>query len=101
MITRVWHGKTKAEHADSYLQFLLNEGTKDYSKTAGNISIRVWRKMENGYCHFYTVSEWENIDAIKQFAGENYEKAVYYPEDNGILLEFEERVNHYECYVVK
>ncbi len=101
MITRVWHGKTRAEHADRYLQFLLHEGIKGYGNTEGNISIRVWRKIENGFCHFYTVSEWESIEAIKKFAGEEYEKAVYYPQDSGILLEFEEKVSHYETYVVR
>jgi hypothetical protein len=54
--------------------------------------------MESENCHFYTVTEWENIEAIKAFAGEDYEKAVYYPEDEGVLLEFEEKVQHYESY---
>jgi len=44
------------------------------------------------------VTEWTNIEAIKRFAGEDYEKAKYYPEDSGILLEFEEKVIHYETY---
>ncbi|MGQ0737954.1 MAG: antibiotic biosynthesis monooxygenase family protein [Bacteroidota bacterium] len=101
MTTRVWHGKTLAEHADMYLQFLLGEGVKEYRETPGNISIRVWRKFEDGYCHFYTVTEWESIEAIKQFAGEDHEKAVYYPQDSGILLEFEEKVNHYESFALK
>ena len=83
-----------------YLDFLLNAGTKEYRKTPGNISVKIWRKMESGNCHFYTVTEWENIEAIKAFAGEDYEKAVYYPEDEGILLEFEENVQHYESYAV-
>jgi len=39
-------------------------------------------------------------EAVKRFAGEDYEKAVYYPEDEGILLEFEEKVYHYDSYDV-
>ena len=81
-----------------YLDFLLNYGTKEYRETPGNISVKVWRKMESENCHFYTVTEWETIEAIKAFAGEDYEKAVYYPEDDGILLEFEEKVEHYESF---
>lgn len=81
-----------------YLDFLLNAGTKEYRETPGNISVKVWRKVESENCHFYTVTEWENIEAIKAFAGEDYEKAVYYPEDEGVLLEFEEKVQHYESF---
>jgi heme-degrading monooxygenase HmoA len=100
MITRVWHGRTSLQNADSYLSFLLNDGTKKFKQTPGNISIRVWRRKENNCCHFFAVTEWESYDAIKLFAGEDYEKAVYYPQDKGILLEFEEKVMHYETYKV-
>ena len=100
MITRIWHGRTSVENADKYLNFLLNEGTQGYRETRGNISIKVWRKIEPDHCDFYTVTEWESIEAIKAFAGEAYEKAVYYPADEGVLLEFEEKVHHYEGYDV-
>ena len=42
----------------------------------------------------------ESLEAVKGFAGEDYEKAVYYPADEGVLLEFEERVYHYDSYDV-
>jgi heme-degrading monooxygenase HmoA len=100
MITRTWHGKTLIKHADEYLQFLLTEGTREYRETPGNISVRVWRAKENEVCHFYTVTEWQDIESIKAFAGEDYQKAKYYAFDEGMLLEFEEHVNHYESFVV-
>ena len=100
MITRVWHGRTSLANADSYLEFLLTKGTADYKKTKGNLSVRVWRRVEKDCAHFYTVSEWDNIESVKQFAGEQFEKAVYYPEDQGILLEFEETVMHYESFSI-
>jgi heme-degrading monooxygenase HmoA len=100
MITRTWHGRTSLKNADYYLQFLLHEGTKEYLQTTGNLSVKVWERKEEDCCHFWTVTEWTDIEAVKGFAGEDYEKAVYYPEDNGILLEFEENVNHYETYFV-
>jgi heme-degrading monooxygenase HmoA len=100
MITRIWHGRTSLQNADNYLKFLLTDGTNGYRLTPGNLSIKVWSRKEKDCCHFYTVTEWESLDAIKLFAGENYEKAVYYPEDKGILLEFEENVYHYESYDV-
>jgi heme-degrading monooxygenase HmoA len=100
MITRAWHGKTSLENADYYLQFLLSEGTKEYLRTKGNLSVKVWQQKAKDCCHFWTVTEWTDVEAIKAFAGGDYEKAVYYPEDEGILLEFEEKVNHYESFTV-
>jgi len=39
-----------------------------------------------------------DLESIQKFAGNDYEKAKYYPEDEKYLLEFEEKVNHYETY---
>jgi heme-degrading monooxygenase HmoA len=100
MITRIWHGRTSLSDSENYLAFLLSGGTNEYRQTPGIISIRVWKRKEKDCCHFYTVTEWENLDAVKRFAGENYKKAVYYPEDQGILLEFEETVHHYDSFEV-
>jgi hypothetical protein len=100
MITRIWHGRTSPENGDKYLRFLLSKGTEEYWQTTGILSVKVWQRKEIECCHFWTVTEWENIRAIKEFAGEDYEKAKYYPEDHGILLEFEEKVTHCETYNV-
>jgi len=98
MITRIWHGTTKAIDADAYLEFLDKIGIRDYEKTAGNLSIKVLRRVEKNICHFWTVTEWESLDHIEAFAGEDLEKARYYPEDKDFLLEFEEKVIHCETF---
>jgi heme-degrading monooxygenase HmoA len=99
MITRVWHGRTNLENAENYLQFLLHDGTKEYWETNGILSVKIWQRKEADCCHFWTVTEWKNTEAIKGFAGEDYEKARYYPYDRGILLEFEEKVMHHETFI--
>lgn len=45
---------------------------------------------------FLILTFWESIESIKKFAGEDFEKARYYLEDKNYLLEFEEKVVHYE-----
>lgn len=98
MITRIWHGRTKIEDADTYLDYIRKTGFAEYSSTPGNISARILRKTEGGICHFYTITEWDSIDSIRKFAGDDFEKAKYYEEDKKFLLEFEEKVNHYETF---
>ena len=96
MITRIWHGRTRAEDADAYLAYIQDTGLKEYRSTHGNISAKILRRIEGDVCHFLTVSEWNSIDSIRNFAGDDYENAKYYKEDKKYLLEFEEKVNHYE-----
>ena len=100
MITRIWHGRTSLENAGGYLDFLLHDGTKEYLQTEGILTVKVWKRVEDDCCHFWTVTEWRDPDAVKRFAGEDFEKAVYYPEDDGILLEMEEKVIHCETFEI-
>lgn len=97
-ITRIWHGRTKAEYSDEYLQFLIDTGVADYKSVEGNLSVEVWRRIDGEVCHFWTVTKWDNYESIKKFAGEDLEKAKYYPEDSKYLLEFEPTVEHCETF---
>jgi heme-degrading monooxygenase HmoA len=97
-ITRIWHGRTRAEHAEEYLQFLIDTGVPDYKSVPGNLSVEIWREIDGEVCHFWTVTKWDSFDSIKQFAGEDYEKAKYYAEDDKYLLEFEPNVRHCETF---
>ena len=98
IITRIWHGKTKAGNSERYLEYIRETGLKDYQNTPGNLSAKVLRRIEGSICHFWTVTEWNDLESIKKFAGDDFEKARYYPEDKEYLLEFEEKVIHCETF---
>ncbi len=72
MITRMWHGKTKAEKADEYLNYVEETGIKDYKAIEGNISAKILRRIEGNICHFMTVTEWDSFESIIKFAGKDY-----------------------------
>ncbi len=97
-ITRIWHGTSKAEHADEYLKYVEDTGMKDYNAIKGNLSAKLLRRMDGDICHFLTVTEWDSYDSIKKFAGDDYQRAKYYPDDRKYLLSFEENVVHYETF---
>jgi len=96
MIARLWHGKVPAEKAAAYHEFLKLSGLKDYASTEGNQAVYLLKKDEDEVTHFYTLTFWEDMEAIKKFAGEEPLKARYYPEDKDFLLEFEPHVSHME-----
>lgn len=98
VITRIWHGHTRAEHADEYLQFLIDTGVPDYKSVEGNLSVEIWRRIEGDVCHFWTVTKWDGLPSIRKFAGDELVKAKYYPDDSKYLLEFEPTVQHYETF---
>lgn len=99
MIARTWHGRTNAEKADEYLEYLEKTGVPGYKATPGNRGAYVLRRIEGETAHFFLISLWDSIESIKRFAGEEYEKAHYYPDDGRWLLEFEPNVTHYEVLV--
>lgn len=96
MIARTWHGRVPAAKAETYHEYLLRTGVADYSHTPGNRGVYVLRRVEGEVAHFLLITYWESVEAIKRFAGEDYERARYYPEDDEFLLEREPFVTHYE-----
>ena len=100
-ITRIWHGRTRAEQADEYLEILERSGIADYANTEGNLSVKILRRVDGDVCHFWTVTEWDSVESVKKFAGNDFEKAKYYPEDDEYLLEFEPTVIHCETFEYK
>ena len=98
MITRIWHGRTSTDDADEYREYVIETGIKDYKSVKGNLGVQIWQRREGDITHIWTVTWWDNYESIKQFAGEDFEKAKYYPEDKQYLLEFEDNVVHCECY---
>ena len=96
MIARFWRGVTQKSTADEYFAYLQKTGLKEYRSTEGNRGVYVFRRIEDDRATFLLMSLWESYEAIKRFAGSNFEKAVYYPEDKKFLLELEPNVVHYE-----
>jgi len=95
MIVRMWHGRVPTEKAEAYRSFVNARAIPDYRSVPGNLSVHVLQRPEGTVTHFITLTFWVDLEAIKGFAGEDVEKAKYYPEDSDFLLEFEPRVVHY------
>jgi heme-degrading monooxygenase HmoA len=98
MICRMWHGRTLRSKADAYAGFLEQRAIPDYRSVPGNLRVELLRRDDDEVTHFLTVTHWESEGCIRSFAGEDPLKAKYYPEDEGYLLEFEPRVQHYVVF---
>lgn len=96
MIARIWQGKVPNEKADSYFTYLKKTGLHDYKNTAGNLGVRVLRRELDSATQYVLITYWDSYNSIKKFAGQEFEKARYYPEDKDYLLSLEPFVEHYE-----
>ncbi len=98
MIQRIWHGWTRPENADAYealLQEEIFEGIGN-RKIPGYHGIRLLRRDVGGEVEFVTIMTFESIDAIREFAGDDYEVAVVPPRAQALLSHFDARSQHYE-----
>ena len=96
MIARIWRGVVRREDADAYAVYIAETGFVDYAATEGNRGAWMLRRDDGDRTEFITFSLWESLEAIRGFAGDDIETAVYYPEDDRFLVERELTVKHYE-----
>jgi heme-degrading monooxygenase HmoA len=99
MIGRIWHGWTKLENADKYERLLKEEifpGIAD-KKVLGYSGIQLFRRpIDNNEMEFITIMWFDSWDAVKQFSGEDYERAYVPAKARELLARFDERSQHYE-----
>jgi heme-degrading monooxygenase HmoA len=96
MIARTWRGATAAHDADAYLDYLHQTGLAEYRKVDRNRGVLALRRIVEDRAEFLLVSLWDSEESIRQFAGDEIEKAVFYPEDERFLVDRDNHVVHYE-----
>ena len=95
-IARIWRGRTLASKADEYAHYLDANGIAKIRATPGNRGVTVLRRTDGDKAEFLVISIWDSIDAVKNFAGADYQKTVILPRDREYLIEVEPDVLHYQ-----
>ncbi len=101
MIARTWHGRVPADKADAYYNYLQRTGLADYRRTPGNLGVLVQRRIEGDLAHFWLTTLWDSVESIRRFAGDDYQIARYYPEDDDFLLDKEPYVTHADALMLE
>ncbi len=96
MIARSWDGLTPAAKADEYTDYVRRTGVTELAATAGNLGVYLLRREEGDQARFRVLSLWQSMEGIRRFAGDDVEKARYFPEDTRFLLSLAPNVEHYE-----
>jgi heme-degrading monooxygenase HmoA len=100
VIARTWRGWTHEADAEAYTDYVLSTGIAGYRATPGNRGAFLLRRVEDGKTEFLTLSLWDSRESITAFAGDDIERAVFYPDDERYLVEREETVSHFEVVSV-
>ncbi|HET7461618.1 MAG TPA: antibiotic biosynthesis monooxygenase [Longimicrobium sp.] len=96
MIARVWRGEVRADDANAYARYLRATGEPDCRTLPGNRGVLILRRDGEERTEFVFVSFWSDMAAIRAFAGEDVERARYYPEDERYLLALDPHVRHFD-----
>jgi len=96
MIARVWRGWTKAEDADAYENLLKEVVYPGLYTIAGYRGGYILRQEKGDETEFVTVNLFESLDAVKAFAGDDYETPVFEPEARRLLSKVEPIARHYD-----
>jgi heme-degrading monooxygenase HmoA len=96
MISRLWHGWTTPEKADAYEELLRSEVLPGIHRVKGFKGAHLLRRDHKEEVEFVTLTLFNSLEAVREFAGEDYEVAVVPPEARKLLSRFDERSAHYE-----
>ena len=98
MISRVWHGWTTPENAPAYEALLLSEILPGIAarNSRGYRGAHLLRRETGAEVEFVTVLWFDTLDAVKAFAGQDYETAVVPPRARALLARFDARSLHYD-----
>jgi heme-degrading monooxygenase HmoA len=98
-VARVWRGFAPPESADAYLEHLQRDTLPQLHRIVGHRGAYVLRRDDEGEVEFVVITLWDSLDAVRAFAGDDYEAAVVPPQARRLLSRFDEEVAHYEVAV--
>jgi heme-degrading monooxygenase HmoA len=96
VIARHWRGWSTPELAPAYEEHLRTQTFPALRAIDGHADAFFLRRDDGDEVELLVITLWESLDAIRAFAGDDYERAVVPPEAQRLLTRFDGRVTHYD-----
>jgi hypothetical protein len=96
MIARIWRGWAPLATADDYQRHYQTEVRENLRAGGGFHGARLLRIEDGQEVMFTSITFFTSLDAVRGFAGDDYEKAVVEDAARQALSRWDERVAHHE-----
>ena len=96
MIIREWRGRTPRSREGAYLEHFNNSVLPQLKNVPGFIGAHLMSRPKGELVEFVVLTRWESYEAIRRFAGPQFERAVVEPAAAAALTDFDKVVQHYE-----
>src|SRR5919201_4282727 len=96
MIARVWTARARPGGADAYAAHFNDHVLPVLEAVVGYEGATLLRRARGDSIELIVVSWWKSEDAIRGFAGDDFERAVVADEAKRLLTSFDDVVRHYE-----
>lgn len=97
-IVRVWRGWTRRADADEYEAYMRKMAVPAYAGVEGNRGMYLTRRDVGDNTEFFLVTLWTSMEALRRFAGQDPERAVFFPDDDRYLVDRDLTVTHYDVF---
>lgn len=95
MIVRIWTGEALDENADDYRKHFHEVLMPKLRAIDGFINAEALERVVRNRIEFVIITRWDNLDAIRAFAGHHEERAAIEPDIRDGLVRFDEKARHF------
>jgi heme-degrading monooxygenase HmoA len=101
MVARTWRGWTRAADIERYVEYVRETGVEGLAGTDGNRGVYIFTRVGGDRAEIVVTSLWDSLEAVRAFAGDEIERAVFYAEDDAFLVDREWTCRHYDVPVAR
>jgi heme-degrading monooxygenase HmoA len=96
MIARIWRGWAPVATADDYQRHYESEVGEHLRAVSGFRGARLLRQDDGRQVMFTSITFFTSLDAVRGFAGDDYDQAVVEDAARRALSRWDDRVSHHE-----
>lgn len=98
-IIRLWSARASEAQLPKYLEHFSKNVLPELRRVPGFLCVNVSVRRAGNEAEIFVETTWRSLDAIRVFAGADFEAAVIAPEAAALLTNFDRRVRHFEISI--
>ena len=96
MIVRIWHAHVALAPPSAYPRHFIDKVLPELERIEGFAGATLLRQHRAHDIEYVVETRWTSMDAVRAFAGANIDRAVVAPDAAAMLIDFDQKVQHFE-----